>query len=250
MLKKVWEKIVSYQVIIWLVLIWEIIVWSGVMPERLFPSLFKVVYVSYDLLVTGMVGENLSVTLFRLFAGFGLAALVGVPLGLMMSRYNLLNDWMQPMFSIGYPIPRVALYPIFVFIFGIGSGSKILVVFLECIFPIVINTYYGSLRVNHLYVWAAQNMGASQMQLFWKVLFPATLPSIFTGFRIAIPLALVITILTEMIGSTDGMGYLLSYMSASLMQEKVMAGVIFITILGFMVTVLFEAVHRRFVFWK
>ncbi|MEW9671266.1 ABC transporter permease [Ammoniphilus sp. 3BR4] len=249
-MEKVWKKIMDFQAVIWLVLLWEMIALSGMMPERLFPSLFKVAAVAFDLVVSGMVWDNLYVTLFRLFAGFGLAALVGVPLGLMMSRYSLLNDWMQPLFSIGYPIPRVALYPIFVFILGIGSGSKILVIFMECIFPIVINTYYGSLRINHLYVWAAQNMGASQTQLFWKVLFPATIPSIFTGFRIAIPLALVITILTEMIGSTDGMGYLLSYMSASLMQEKVLAGVILITAIGFLLSVLLEQVQRRFVFWQ
>lgn len=249
-MKKAWKLLVEYQALIWIVVAWELIVFLKWMPERLFPSLSKVLVVSYDLVASGMLMENLPVTLFRVFAGFALAAVVGIPMGLWMSRSPLFNDLVQPVFSIGFPIPRVALYPILVFILGLGSASKITLIFLECLFPIVLNTYYGSTRVGKLYLWAAQNMGANKRQIFWRVLLPATMPSIFTGLKIALPMAFIIAILTEMIGATAGMGYMLTYMSASLMQEKVLACVLLITIVGYLLNVLIQAIQRKYVFWQ
>ncbi|QRG66626.1 ABC transporter permease [Brevibacillus choshinensis] len=249
-MKKGWNVLIQYQSLIWIVLAWEVIAFMHIMPERLFPSLTKVVVVAFDLISSGMLMENLPTTLFRVFAGFGLAILVGVPLGLLMSRSAMLNDVMQPMFSLGYPIPRVALYPILVFILGLGSASKITLIFIECLFPIVLNTYYGATRVGKLYLWAGQNMGASSSQIFWRILLPATMPSIFTGLKIALPLAFIIAVLTEMIGSTVGMGYLLSYMSASLMQEKVLAGVLLITLVGYLLNLLLQFIQRKYVFWQ
>lgn len=249
-MKKGWNVLIEYQSLLWIVVAWEVIAFLQLVPERLFPSLSKVVIVAFDLIATGMLMENLPTTLFRVFAGFVLAALIGVPLGLLMSRSAVLNDMMQPLFSLGYPIPRVALYPILVFILGLGSASKVTLIFIECLFPIVLNTYYGSTRVSKLYLWAGQNMGANQRQLFWRVLLPATMPSIFTGLKIALPLAFIIAVLTEMIGSTVGMGYLLSYMSASLMQEKVLACVLLITLVGYLLNLLLKVVQRKYVFWQ
>ncbi|MED4911923.1 ABC transporter permease [Brevibacillus centrosporus] len=249
-MKKGWNIIVQYQSLIWIVVAWEIIAFMQVMPERLFPSLGKVVVVAIDLISSGMLMENLPTTLFRVFAGFALAAVVGVPLGLLMSRSAKLNDVMQPMFSLGYPIPRVALYPILVFILGLGSASKVSLIFIECLFPIVLNTYYGATRVGKIYLWAGQNMGASSSQIFWRILLPATMPTIFTGLKIALPLAFIIAVLTEMIGSTVGMGYLLSYMSASLMQEKVLACVLLITLVGYLLNLLLQVIQKKYVFWQ
>lgn len=250
MVQKTWRTIVEYQSLLWLMLLWELVVIMGFFPERLFPSLFKVIEVIWDFMVSGLVWSHLGVTVYRVLMGFFLAALVGVPLGLLMSRFSFFNDLMQPIFSVGYPIPRVALYPIFVLIFGIGSWSKISIIFLECLFPIVINTYFGALRTNHLLIWAAQNMGADQRTIFWKVLLPSTMPSIFTGFRIALPIGVVIAVLTEMIGATTGMGYLLGYMSASMEQARVLACIVIVALTGYVLDLILKGIQRKFVFWN
>lgn len=249
MIKKIWNKVLDYQSIFILLIVWEVIAALGIMPERLFPSMFVVIGVAYDLALSPLLWDNLSVTMVRVLSGFTIAAVIGVPVGIMMSRFNLMNKLMQPMLSIGYPIPRVALYPILVFMLGIGSGSKIFLIVLECLFPIIINTYYGAIRVNHIYVWASLNMGANHFNMFWKVLLPATAPSIFTGLRIALPLALIISILTEMISSTEGMGYLLSFMSSSLVQENVLASVMLIAIVGYLMSVILDVIQKKFIFW-
>lgn len=250
MLKKVVDKVVKYQSILIFFLLWEIIAFVGVLPERLFPSLFSVFGVLLEIVISAIFWDNLSITMYRVIVGFLIAAALGVPLGLMMSRYNFLNTLVQPMLSIGYPIPRVALYPILVFILGIGSGSKILLITLECLFPIVISTYYGAMRVNHLFIWASQNMGANDRKMFWKVLLPATTPAIFTGLRMAIPLALIIAVLTEMISSTEGIGYQLVYLSSSLVQENVLAMVLLIGIVGYILSSSLDFIQNKFIFWK
>lgn len=240
----------SYSSVFLIVIIWQLISTSGLVSQRLFPPVDKVLVAIYEMVITFAMWESLGVTMYRLSIGFGLSVIIGVVIGILMARYAIFDTWMQPIFSLGYPLPRVALYPIFIFVFGIGSASKIVMIFLECLFPIVINTYYGMKRMNKLYVWSGQNMGASDNQLFWKVMLPATMPSIFTGMRIALPLAFVIAVLTEMIGATVGMGYLLSYMSASLQQDNVFAVIFFIAIVGFTLDRIMLYVRKRFVYWS
>jgi ABC-type nitrate/sulfonate/bicarbonate transport system permease component len=144
----------------------------------------------------------------------------------------------------------VALYPVFIFIFGLGHLSKIALIGLECLYPVAIHTYYGARGVNERYVWAARNMGASEVQVFLKVIVPAALPEIFAGLRIALPVALVIAILTEMIGATEGLGWLIAFASASLSRGQVFAGVVAIAAIGFVLDRLLTAVRRRLVFWE
>jgi NitT/TauT family transport system permease protein len=229
---------------------WELLARSGLVNPRLFPSLETIAQELWRLLESGVIWRHLLATLFRVVAGFALAAVVGVLLGFLMARVRLFDRLFEPLFSFGYPIPRAALYPVFVFVFGLGHLSKIVLIFLECLYPIAINTYYGARAVNERYVWAARNMGASQEQVFRKVVVPAALPQIFAGLRIALPVALVIAILTEMIGATEGLGYLIARASASLSRGQVFAGVAAIAVIGFLLDRALGAVRRRLVFWE
>jgi NitT/TauT family transport system permease protein len=231
-------------------LAWELLAHSGLVNPRLFPSLETIADELWRLIESQTIYRHAGATLLRVVAGFGLAAVVGVLLGFLMARLRIVERAFEPLFSFGYPIPRVALYPIFVFALGIGHASKIALIFLECLYPIAINTYYGSRAINERYVWAARNMGASDAQVLWKVLVPATLPYIFAGLRIALPIALVIAVLTEMIGATEGLGYLIAFASASLSRGQVFAGVAVIAAIGFALDLLLGAVRRRLVFWE
>jgi NitT/TauT family transport system permease protein len=175
---------------------------------------------------------------------------VGVLLGFLMGRFAVFSVLFEPLFSFGYPIPRVALYPFFLLVLGLGHGSKIALIFLECLYPITVHTYYGTRAVNRTYVWAAQNMGASAAQVFQKVILPATAPEIFSGLRIALPIAMVIAILTEMISATEGLGWLIAVASASLSRSQVFAGVAVIGVIGFVLDRLLAGLRNRVVFWE
>ena len=229
---------------------WELLAHSGWVNPRLFPSLETIGQELWRLVESQVIFRHAGATLFRVVVGFGLAAVVGVVLGFLMARIDLFDRLFEPLFSFGYPVPRVALYPVFIFVFGLGHLSKVALIFLECLYPIVINTYYGTRAVNERYVWAARNMGASGEQVFRKVVVPAALPQIFSGLRVALPIALVIAILTEMIGATEGLGYLIAFASASLSRAQVFAGVAAIALIGFVLDRGLAEVRRRLVFWE
>ncbi len=239
----------SYAVILVLAL-WEGLTRSGLVNPRLFPSLEAIAQQFMALLASGQLAMHGGASLTRVVAGFGLAAVLGVLLGVLMSRVAVFGRVFEPLFSLGYPVPRLALYPIFVFVFGLGHLSKVALVTLECLYPIAINTYYGMRTVDPLYVWSAQNMGATRAQVFLKVITPAAAPHIFSGFRIALPIAFVITVLTEMVSSTEGLGWLITYASASLSRAQVFAGVGVVAIIGFVLDRLLAALRNRLIFWE
>lgn len=229
---------------------WEAIARSGGLSPLIFPSLGAIVR-ELGLLLSRLdsLGETWQ-SLHRALAGFGLAALVGVPLGIVMGRSPLAASVFDPLFSGTYPVPKIALFPIFIFVFGIGSLSKVALVFLECLYPIVINTHYGARGVNRVLVWSALNMGASGFRILGRVVVPATAPFIFAGFRVALPIAMIIVVITEMIGSADGLGYLVIFAMASFKTDRMLAATVVIAGLGLGLDRLLVAVRNRLVFWE
>jgi len=135
-------------------------------------------------------------------------------------------------------------------IFGIGSLSKVLLIFLECLYPIVINAYAGSRAVDRVLVWSALNMGASRGQVLRRIVLPATAPYVFAGLRVALPIAMIVVIITEMISSADGLGYLVIYSLASLKTDRMLAAVVVIALLGLGLDRLLVLLRNRLVFWE
>jgi ABC-type nitrate/sulfonate/bicarbonate transport system permease component len=134
--------------------------------------------------------------------------------------------------------------------FGIGSLSKVALIFLECLYPIVIITCHGARSVNRVLLWSAQNMGASRARIFRGVVIPATAPFIFAGFRVALPVAMIVVIITEMISSTDGLGYLVIYSLSSLKTDRMLAVVVAIALLGWLLDRALVALRDRLVYWE
>src|SRR5262249_58871576 len=114
----------------------------------------------------------------------------------------LVRNLFEPIFFLGYPIPKIALFPVFTYIFGIGTPSKIAFTFLECLYPIVVTCYFGFRAVQTRLIWSAQNCGASRSTILRRVLFPATMPSIFFRLRVALPLAVIVVVVPHMIGGS------------------------------------------------
>jgi NitT/TauT family transport system permease protein len=189
-------------------------------------------------------------SLYRAFAGFGAAALVGGLLGLVMGRSPLVASLVEPLFSGTYAVPKLALFPIFVFVFGLGSLSKVALVFLECLYPMVIITSQGARHVPRALLWSASNMGASRWTTLRRVVLPATMPYVFAALRVALPVALIVVVITEMISSVDGLGYLVSYSLSSLRTDRILALVVVIAALGLALDRLLLALRDRLVYWE
>ena len=233
-----------------LLVIWESVARSGAWSPLLFPSLMKI----FDQLVyffsrPAMLGEAL-VSLERALGGFALAATAGIALGVVMGRSPLVAALLDPLFSGTYAVPKLALFPIFIFVFGIGSLSKVALVFLECLYPIVIMTYAGARDVPEKLLWSARNMGASRAEILRRVVIPATTPFIFAGFRVAVPVAMIVVVITEMISSADGLGYLVIYSLSSLKTDRMLAVVVVIAVLGYALDKTVVLLRDRLIYWE
>lgn len=229
---------------------WEAVARSGAVSPIVCPSL---VAVGREVALLALRAERLVeawVSLHRALAGFALAAALGVPLGAVLGRVRWAERLVDPLIATTYPVPKIALYPIFVFAFGIGSLSKVALVFLECLYPIVVNSAAGVRGVDRVLVWSARNMGASRAQILGRLVIPAAAPAIFAGFRVALPIALVVVIICEMIGSADGLGYLVMASLADLRTDRMLAGVVAIAVIGILLDALLVRARRRAVYWE
>lgn len=229
--------------------LWQLAAETGWASPRILPGLGKVATAFWTDLTNGVLVRHGSISLMRASIGFVLAAVAGVTLGIAMSRSRLIDDLVEPIFFFGYPIPKIALFPVFTFVFGIGTPSKIAFIFLECLYPITVATYFGVRNLNRSLLWAAESMGAGSRTIFWRVLMPAAAPPIFAGLRIALPISIIVVIITEMIGDTTGLGYYVSISAASFRYENVYAGIAAIGIIGFTLDRLFAALRRYLIHW-
>jgi ABC-type nitrate/sulfonate/bicarbonate transport system permease component len=229
---------------------WEITARSGLWSPILFPPLEKIGTALFAFVTSADGATQTWTSLYRAFAGFGAAAVIGGLLGLMMGRSPLAASLLDPLFSGTYAVPKLALFPIFVFVFGLGSLSKVALVFLECLYPMVIITSQGARSVPRVLLWSAGSMGASRWTTLRRVVLPATMPYVFAALRVALPVALIVVVITEMISSVDGLGYLISYSLSSLRTDRILALVVVISALGLALDRLLLALRDRLVYWE
>ncbi len=230
-----------------LLVVWQVAVSSGLVQSRLLPGPAAVVEVLFSQIMSGVLVYHAAVTLGRALSGFALAATVGIPFAAAMARAPLCRNLFEPIFFFGYPVPKIALFPIFTYIFGLGTQSKIAFTFLECLYPIVVSSYFGFRGIRTRLVWTARNFGAGPWTVFWRVVLPSALPAIFSGLRIALPVAIIVVVLTEMIGDSIGLGYYITVWSTRFTFQNVYAAIIVVGVCGFSLDQILVQIRRRFV---
>ena len=244
------DLIVRWYSIPLLILLWQLAVGSGLVESRLLPGPGRV----WDALVSeignGVLVYHAGVTLSRALAGFLLAALVGIPFAMAIARSRLVRNLFEPIFFFGYPVPKIALFPVFTYIFGIGTPSKIAFTFLECLYPIVVTCTFGFREVATRLIWSAQNFGAGRATVLRRVIVPAALPSIFAGQRIALPVAIIVVVITEMIGDSIGLGYYITIWSTRFTFANVYAAIILIGICGLVLDQGLLLLRRYAIYWQ
>jgi NitT/TauT family transport system permease protein len=212
---------------------WEIVARAGVFPPKLFPSLVTVAEAFVNLTIRGILPHHVFDTVLRLLAGFFLAAVVGVTLGILMGRSRRVEDIALPLVSIGAPIPGLAYAPLFLLWFGLGNKSAVLLVAFVSAFPIIFNTWTGVKAVKEIWVRSAQAMGADDRRLFVKVIVPGALPYILTGLRLGLAQAWRILVGIEMLAAVPwGLGWMIFGAREFLNTDVMLAGVVVIGVIG------------------
>ena len=213
--------------------LWEIAAHLGLFPEKLFPPIEAIGAALYRLTISGILPVHVAETLLRLAAGFALAAIAGVTLGILMGRSRRVEDLALPLVSIGAPIPGIAYAPLFMLWFDLGNKSAILLVGFVSAFPIIFNTWTGVKAVKEIWVRSAQAMGADDRRLFRQVILPGALPYILTGLRLGLAQAWRILVVVELLAAVpNGLGLLIFGARQFLASDVMLAGIAVIGIIG------------------
>jgi NitT/TauT family transport system permease protein len=232
-----------------LLVFWEIAVRAGWLDERLIAPPSVVFVELWRLTVSGELGAALAVSLERVVCGFAIASVVGVALGALMARVRIVEIAIDPLVELFRPVSPLALFPLFILWFGIGEISKIFIIAFSCIFPIILNTYAGVRSIDARLFRASRSLGASPWEIMRTVVFPGSLPQIFTGLRIGWGIALIVIIAAEMIGAVRGIGYMVLDAQQTFRIPRVFASIVVIGALGFLTDLGFRWLRRRMLPW-
>jgi ABC-type nitrate/sulfonate/bicarbonate transport system permease component len=268
------DRLLSIGFPILLLILWEIVVRVGWLDERFFPTPSAVVVALLKMTASGellgklwlfpgliaqgdwssaqkvMIEGHLWVSLFRIFAGFFLGAIPGIFLGVIMGMSRSVRVALDPVISAVYVLPKIAILPLVMLIFGIGETSKIVVVAISSFFLVLINTSVGVRDIEPIFFEAAKNYGANRWQMFWHVIIPGALPVIFAGLRLSLGTALIVIIAAEFVAAQYGLGYLIWFSWQTLLTEKMFAGLLVIMILGVLFTSGLQAIEHRLMPWQ
>jgi NitT/TauT family transport system permease protein len=230
--------------------LWEAVAQFGLVNPLFTSSPSRIAAAGYELFASGTIYGDLAASGLEFFAGYGLAILIGVPLGVLMGWYSRVDAALDPFVSALYATPRIALLPLVLIWFGIGLMSKIAIVFLGAVFPILVNTITGVRTVDADFIKVARSFGSSDRQLFLKVALPSSVPLLLAGLRLGLGHGLIGIVVGEMFGATQGLGYLISVAGARFQTDKVMVGIIIIAAAGLAMTWILRRIERRFERWR
>jgi len=229
-----------------IIVIWAILTtFTGLIPPYFLPSPFEVFESFESLLINGQLIADTSLTLLRVILGLLVSAAVGIPLGILMGWSKKFNDLTSLTIGILRPIPPIAWIPFSILWFGVGLESAIFIIFMGSVFPILINTMDGVKRVDKVLLETAYTLGANQRQTLRKVVVPASLPSIVTGLKVGVGVGLMCTVVAEMIGSNNGLGYLIFTSTSMLDTGSAIVGMLTIGVIGLGADYLFKRVEKE-----
>jgi ABC-type nitrate/sulfonate/bicarbonate transport system permease component len=225
--------------------LWHGIAVSGLAPAVILPPPGAVFARLFQQFGSAQYWDAFATTLFRLFAGFSIAVVLGVSLGLAATGSRTAEALVKPLVRVLAPLPKVALYPAMILILGFDHASKITLVTADALFPILLATYQGTAAVEPKLVWSARAAGTSQRAALFKIVLMAAMPSVLTGCRIGLIISCIVVFLAEMITSTDGLGYLLVRAGRNFQTVDMYVPLISISILGLTLNAAFNTLRAH-----
>jgi ABC-type nitrate/sulfonate/bicarbonate transport system permease component len=235
--------------ILLLVIAWEVLARGGTFTPFQLPALSAVLERIGSDAWSGDLAINTALTLYRALVGFLIAAVGGIALGMTMSRIKLAHWFFDPIVSVGFPMPKIAFLPIVILWLGLYDVSKISMIAVDAIFPVVTATVIGIQGVERELLWSARNMGARERELLWQIILPAALPQIMTGLQVALPIALIVAVVTEMLMGGYGLGGAMMTASGFADSRGVFAGIVEIAIVGYVLVKAMSMLRRRLLLW-
>jgi ABC-type nitrate/sulfonate/bicarbonate transport system permease component len=244
------DRIMSVASPLALLLLWEVLVRIGVLDARFFPAPSKIFETLLVLIRDGTLWSNTWASLRRLFWGFLLGGIPALVLGISMGLNRTLRAVIDPLVSATYPIPKSAIFPLILLIFGLGEASKVVMVAIGVFYPVLINSLTGVLEINKIYLDVGRNFGAGRWQVFRTIAFPGAVPYIMSGVKLGVGMGLILISIAEMIGAKSGLGFMIWDAWEILSVETMYVGLITIALLGLLFSMILTEVERAVIPWK
>ena len=232
-----------------LLLLWEAAGRYGWVHKLFFPPAGKILVSFFEIILSGEIFSHIGLSLWRAGLGYLLAALVAISLGVLMGYWRSVYEACELVVELLRAVPPPAIIPVAILFLGIGDPMKVFIILFSCVFPILVNTMDGVRGVDPVLTRPARTFGLGQGALIWKVVIPAASPFIMTGLRIALAIALILVVISEMVGATAGIGYFILDAQRSFKIPQMYAGMLVLALLGYALNRCFLLVDAYVMAW-
>jgi NitT/TauT family transport system permease protein len=237
-------------VIALLLVVWQVLPTYGFIDPMFLPPFSEVAGALVHTIISGELLTNFLASFLRAVAGFGLALLIGIPLGLLMGWFKVFENYVDPILQLSRNVSALAIYPVFILFLGLGEESKVAVIFMGALWPILLNTIAGVNNLDPILIKAARSLALSDLEIFRKVVLPSTVPSIAAGIRLSASISLIVLVAAEMIGAKSGLGFMIINAQYNFMIPEMYAAIVTLAVVGLVVNCLLVWMEKRATSWK
>ncbi len=230
--------------------LWQLLSELRILDARYVPSPTDIAAAAWHLALSGELWTHIAATLYRLVLGFLIGSIPGILIGMLMGLSWVFRAAVDPIVSATYPVPKIAVLPLLMLVFGIGDASKVAVVAISVVYLTIINTMAGVLSIERTYFDVARNFKTPPLKLFFRLILPGSLPMIFAGLRISLGVSMIVVVSAEFVASNAGIGYLIWSSWETLLVENMFVGILVITILGFFSNLALREIERLCIPWR
>jgi NitT/TauT family transport system permease protein len=229
---------------------WELLVRATLLDARFFPAPTSIVGTFWAVIRSGELTNAVTVSLTRIFAGFLMGAIPALLLGLVLGLSRMVRAFANPIVYALYPVPKVAILPLVMLIFGLGEMSKYVVIAIAVFFLVLVNTTAGVVMIDRIHFDVAKNFNASRRDFYLHVVLRGALPSIFTGLKLALGVALIVLVTAEFVAARSGIGVLIYESWQVFAIERLFVGLVVVSFLGYLLSLLFDELERLVIPWQ
>jgi len=244
------EQLIAILSPLLLVALWEALVRVGVLDARFFAPPSSIVGTFADLIASGELFLHVAASLKRVLLGFLFGGVPAIALGLAMGLSRWTRAALNPIVSATYPIPKSAILPLVMLIFGLGDASKVALVAIGVFYLVLINTMAGVLTIQPIFLDVGRNFGASRLQVFLTIALPGAMPLIFAGLRLGLGIGLILIVIAEIVGARNGIGYMIWQAWSIFAVQRMYVGLVVVAILGWLLTLILDRIERLLIPWK
>jgi len=232
-----------------LLIVWELVTEARWVNPLVVPPLSRILRIFWELVISGQIPWQIAVSMKRAALGYLLAAAVFIPLGIIMGLSQSVHRALEVVIEMLRPVPPPVVIPVALLFFGIEDEMKIFVIFFSCAWPMLLNTIDGVRGLDWVLLNTAKTFRLSRAKTMWQVVLPAASPQIVTGLRVSLPIMLILVVISEMVGSTDGIGYFILDSQRRFKVAQMYAGMLALAILGYTLNQTFNLLYRSLLSW-